>query len=100
MRKRRWFPIIIAALALGLGYGAYSLFIHSGIDSLTVSELLTQVESLHGQQVSVEGKVAPGSIDWDNEAKVMRFVLTDDKQSLLAVYKGIVPITLNRGLIW
>ena len=84
-------------LALGLGYGAYSLFIHSGIDAITVSELMTRVESLHGQQVSVEGKIAPGSVDWDNEARVMRFVLTDDKQSLPAVYQGIVPDNFKPG---
>jgi cytochrome c-type biogenesis protein CcmE len=97
VRKKKWFPIIVVALALGLGYGAYSLFIHSGIDSITVSELMTQVESLHGQRVSVEGKIAPGSVDWDNEAKVMRFVLTDDKQSLSAIYRGIVPDNFKPG---
>lgn len=88
---------MVVALALGLSYGAYSLFIHSGAETVTVSELMTQAESLNGQRVSVEGKVAPGSIDWDGAAGVMRFVLTDDKQDLPAIYKGVVPDNFRPG---
>jgi cytochrome c-type biogenesis protein CcmE len=79
------------ALAVGLSYIAYSLFIHGGADYLTISELKSQRESLSDQKVSVGGKVAPGSIDWDNKAKSTRFALTDDRESLTVVYEGIMP---------
>lgn len=82
---------------MGLGYVAYSLFIHSGADYLTVSKLKSQAESLYGQQVRVEGRIAPGSIDWDNEANVIRFALTDDKESLTVVYQGVVPDNFKPG---
>ncbi len=84
-------------LALGLSYLGYSLFIHSGVDHLTVNELKAQAESLYGQQVRVGGRVAPGSIDWDDKSGVMRFVLTDDRESLAIVYGGIVPDNFKPG---
>ena len=82
---------------MGLSYVAYSLFIHSRADSITVGELKSQVESLPDQQVRVEGKIVPGSINWDDEAKVMRFVLADDRESLAIVYEGIVPDNFKPG---
>ncbi len=83
-------------LATGLSYAGYFLFAHSGTDSLTVSELISQ-ERFRNQQVSVEGKVVSGSINWDDKTKVMRFVLTDDRESLVIVYEGIVPDNFKPG---
>ena len=98
MRKRkRWLLVIAVVLAAGLSYAAYSLVIHTGADYLAVSELISQAESLHGQQLRVEGKIVPGSIDWDDKSKVMRFALTDDRESLTIVYKGIVPDGFRPG---
>ena len=97
MRRRKWLLVVAVVLAVGLGYVAYTLFIHSGADYLTVSELKSQVESLHDQQVRVGGKVAPGSINWDDKAQVMSFVLADDRESLAVVYEGIVPDNFKPG---
>jgi cytochrome c-type biogenesis protein CcmE len=88
----------VVGLVVGLGYAGYSLFIHTQADYLTVSELKSQAESLQDQQVKVGGKVALGSIDWDDRLKVMRFVLTDDKESLAVVYEGIVPDNFKPGV--
>ncbi len=95
--RRRWLLVIVVALAVGLSYVAYSLFFHSGVDYLTVSELKSQVGSLPGQQVRVGGKVVPGSIDWDDKVQVMKFALTDDRESLTVVYEGIVPDNFKPG---
>ena len=98
MRKKgRWLLVAAVVLAVGLSYVAYSLFIHSGADYLTVSELKSQAESLYSQQVKVGGKVAPGSINWDDKTKEIRFALTDDKESLIIVYKGVVPDNFKPG---
>lgn len=88
---------MMIVIAVGIGYTAYLLFSHKEADSLTVSDLKAQTESLQGQQLRVEGKVAPGSVDWDTETRVIRFVLTDDKDSLHIVYKGIVPDDFKPG---
>ena len=82
---------------MGVSYASYWLFSHNGADSLTVSELRSQAESLYDQQLRVEGKVVPGSIDWDDKAQVVRFVLTDNKGSLSVVYRGIVPDNFKPG---
>ncbi len=82
---------------MGLSYATYSLFIHSGADYLTVSELKLQAESLHGQQVRVEGKIVSGSINWNDETQVVRFALTDDRETLAIVYEGIVPDSFKPG---
>ncbi len=98
MRKRgRWLLVAAVVLAVGLSYVAYSLFIHSGADYLTVSEFRSQADSLYSQPVRVGGRVAPGSIDWDDKAQVMKFTLTDDKESLAIVYEGIVPDNFKPG---
>ncbi len=98
MRKRRkWLLVLAAVLTAGLGYTTYSLFVHTGADYLTVSELKSRAESLYDQQVRVGGKVVPGSINWDDKAKVMRFALTDDRESLTVVYEGIVPDNFKPG---
>lgn len=97
MRKRRWFLVLVVVLVLGLGYAGYSLFIHTQADYLPVSEMMSQAESLQDQRVRVGGKVAPGSIEWDDRAKVMRFALTDGGESLTVVYEGIVPDSFKPG---
>ena len=97
MRRKAWFIIAVLVLVVGVGYAAYLLFSHKGADSLTVSELRSQAEFLDDQQIRVEGKVTPGSIDWDDKTRVIRFVLTDDKESLRIVYRGIVPDDFRPG---
>ncbi len=97
MRRKRWLLLVAVVLVVGLGYVAYSLFVHGGDDSLTVSKLKSQTESIYDQQVSVAGKVVLGSINWDEKGKVIRFVLTDDRESLAIVYKGIVPDDFKPG---
>ncbi len=77
---------------------AYAVFIHSEADYFTVSGLKSQGDTLDSQQVRVRGKVVPGSIDWDGETKVLRFVLADEKNSLNIVYKGIVPDSFKPGV--
>ncbi len=78
-------------LAAALGFTAYSLFNHTQSDYLTVSQAKSQVASLENQTVRVRGNVVPESIDWDAGAKVMRFALSDGRDSLAVVYKGMVP---------
>ena len=84
-------------LVVGVAYAAFLFFGHQGADSLTVSEVSLQAESLHDQQVRVEGRVVPGSVEWDDKTQVIRFVLTDDRESLAIVYEGIVPDSFKPG---
>jgi len=96
--RKRWLLVAAVVVAVGLGYFAYSRMTQSRPDNLTVSELKTQVASLNDQHLIVEGKVAPGSINWDDQAKVIRFTLTDDRERLTVVYQGVVPDYFEPGV--
>ncbi len=96
-KKRKWVPVMAIALAVVLSYTIFSLVSHSGIDNLTVSEFMLQADSFSNKQVRVEGKIAPGSIDWDDNSKTMQFVLTDGGENLSVVYKGIVSDNFKPG---
>ncbi|MFC1958477.1 cytochrome c maturation protein CcmE [Chloroflexota bacterium] len=97
MRKRRWLLFAAVVIALGLGYTAYALLINSATDNLTVSELRSQTASLYSQSVRIEGSVVPGSINWDDKTEEIRFTLTDNKESLIIVYTGVVPDSFKPG---
>ena len=96
-KRRKWLLVLAAVLAAGLGYTTYSLFVHTGTDYLTVSDLKSQAEFLYGQSVRAEGKVAPGSIEWDSGSQTLRFVLADDGESLGVVFQGIAPDEFKPG---
>jgi cytochrome c-type biogenesis protein CcmE len=56
----------------------------------TVAELSQMGEKAYGQRVRVGGDVAAGSIEHVN--KEVRFVLTQENQTLKVVYSGIDPL--------
>lgn len=95
--RKRWLPIVVIVLLLGLGYGAYSLFIHSGTDYIPVGKFMQRAESMRGQIVSVGGEVAPGSINWDSQLRIMKFTLTDGRERLAVAYQGLVPDDFKPG---
>lgn len=95
--RKVWFIIAGVIIVAGIGSGAFLFLGHQGAGSLTVSELRSQAESLQDSPLTVEGKVTPGSVDWDEGAQVIRFVLTDGKESLRITYQGIMPDGFKPG---
>lgn len=93
MKKRFLIGGIISFLALAyLGFSFASSFTYY----LTPSELKTQ-DSIYGKKVRVNGKVAPESITWDAKDLILKFHITDDRESLPVIYKGVVPDTFKVG---
>ncbi|MBI4188873.1 MAG: cytochrome c maturation protein CcmE [Chloroflexi bacterium] len=97
MSRKKVRLIIMSVLAIGVVYLGYSLFVHSGNEFLTVTEFKAKAASLSNQTVRVGGKIANGSINWDNAEQVIRFALTDDKERLNIAYKGVVPDDFKPG---
>ena len=97
MRKKTWFILAIIVLVAVVGYFSYLFLGHSGTDSLTVSEFKSKAESFGGQQLMIEGRVAPGSVDWNDQTRMIRFALTDDRESLDIIYNGIAPDNFKPG---
>lgn len=96
-KRTKWLSAFIAVLVIGLGFAAYSLFFHSGDESLTVSEFRAQAASLASQQVQVGGTVVPGSVEWNNATSRLRFTLADDKERLIVMYTGVIPDDFKPG---
>ena len=97
MRKRTWFILAVIILVAVAGYTSYLFFSHSGADFLTVSEFKSKAEFLDNQQFRIEGRVAPGSVDWNDKTRVIRFALTDDRESLNIIYNGTAPENFKPG---
>ena len=94
-KRRKWLLATGGVTALGLIILISSMLTHSGSEYLNVSEVNSQATP--GQQLKVEGTVMPGSVNWDAEAQVTRFFLTDTQESLSVVYRGIVPDYFKPG---
>lgn len=96
---KRWVWLIIALIIAGLvvGHPAYLSLFTWGANALTVSEFYGEGETVYDQRMRVEGTVAAGSVNWDGEAGVLRFSLTDGRRELDIYYQGIVPDTFRPG---
>ena len=95
--KKKKFLIGGIIICFALGYLAYIGFGSSATYYLTVSELGEQGDSIYGQNLRVNGRVALGSIDRDSENLMLRFTLADEEKSLPVTYKGIVPDAFKAG---
>ncbi len=94
-KKRKWLLASGGVTVFGIIFLFSSIFIHSGSEYLTISQVNLQAAS--GQKLKAEGTVMPGSVDWDSEAQVTRFFLTDSRESLSVVYRGLVPDYFRPG---
>lgn len=93
MWKRKKYFIGGFLIFAAIGALAFNAFWGSSVYYYTVSELLSQKDSLSGYNVRVNGKVMVGSIEesWDSQGQVFRFTIADGENSLPVVYRGTVP---------
>jgi len=64
---------------------------------ITASELKTKGTSLNSDGLRLGGRVIDGSISWDSKTTELKFVLTDSKDQVQVIYRGIVPDTFKGG---
>ena len=100
MKKKKWFLLAGAILGAALIFALISFFvIHSGAGIMDVRDFKAQAKSLQGQQLSVRGHVAPGSVNWDEKTQVVTFTLADDGGSLDITYRGSLPNNFKPGAV-
>ncbi len=97
MKRWAWLIIAVIITALVVGHPLYLSLFTWGANALTVSEFYGQAETVYDQLQRVEGTVATGSVNWDDETRVLRFSLTDGSRELDIYYQGIVPDTFRPG---
>lgn len=95
MKRRFLIGGIIVFLAIA--YLGYISFKGSATYYYMVGELIEQGSSIYGENVRVNGQVAPGSVEQEAQGTILRFTITDGEASLPVVYQGVVPDTFKVG---
>ncbi len=98
LRKKR-FLIGGIIIFLAIGYLGYTGFQGSATYYYTASELIEHESSIYGENVRVNGQVAPGSVEQEAQGTILRFTIVDveGEESLPVVYQGVVPDTFKVG---
>ncbi len=91
---------ILIAVAVFVAVGAWLAY--SGARSsmayyVTVGELLDRAESIKNADIRMSGKVAAGSVSWDQVSGNLEFLATDGTRSLPVRYRGVVPDAFKPG---
>ncbi len=99
MLRKKKFLIGGIILLLAAGYLGYTGFMSGATYYYEVDELLAQGYSVNGENVRVNGQVAPGSVEQEAQGRILRFTMVDieGKGSLPVVYQGVVPDTFQVG---
>ena len=99
MLRKKKFLIGGIIIFLAIGYLGYMGFQSSATYYYEVNELLQQGSSVYGENVRVNGQVAPGSVEQEAQGRILRFTMTDieGKESLPVFYQGVVPDTFKVG---
>ncbi|MDO8671547.1 MAG: cytochrome c maturation protein CcmE [Dehalococcoidia bacterium] len=90
MRQKKF---IFAGVVIGLAiaYLIFSALQGTTMYYLTVSEIKARGEVAYTEPVRLGGRVLDGTIDFDRNSRVLKFTVTDGKESLPVVYSGVVP---------
>jgi cytochrome c-type biogenesis protein CcmE len=83
--------LIVAVLALALGYLVFAAFPGSTRYYVTVSEFLADDGNLDGRSIRVVGKLVPESFERVSGTTQANFVMMDGGQVLDATYDGVLP---------
>jgi cytochrome c-type biogenesis protein CcmE len=99
VRRRLPLRLLIPAVLL-LAAAAWALAATQGLQRGTVyyytpSEL--SARAAPGGVIRVGGQVRPGSVHWDAEAGVLRFMLADSKAAIPVVNRGAPPQLFRAG---
>ena len=97
MLKKKRFLIGGIIVFLAIGYLSFMGFQSSATYYYEVGELLEQGSLIYGENVRVNGQVAPGSVEQESQGRILRFTMIDieGEESLPVVFQGIAPDTFK-----
>lgn len=90
MRRKKY---LIGGIVLGLAMAAlvFNAFAKSSVYFYEVSEVLANQTDYSSKEIRIGGKVAAAPITWDANSRLLKFTITDGKQTIPVEYKGVVP---------
>ncbi len=74
-----------------IGYLGFTAFQSASAYYLTVSELTAKGADAYDKNLRVNGKLVPTSFERDAGGTLVHFSLTDDTDTINAVYDGVLP---------
>ncbi len=86
-------------IAVAIIYLVYSGIQETALYYLTVSEFKGEAFSstYGGESIRVNGSVLDGSIQWNSQEGILRFVISDGENELPVTYRGVAPDTFKSG---
>ncbi|MDP2720236.1 MAG: cytochrome c maturation protein CcmE [Dehalococcoidia bacterium] len=97
MLKKKKFLISGLIVFLAIAYLGFVGFRSSATFYYTVSELQAKGDSVKGQNLRVNGLVAPGSVQTEEGGFVLKFTVTEGGKDIPVFYRGTVPDTFKAG---
>ena len=97
MLKKKRFLIGGIIVFLAIGYLGFMGFQSSATYYYEVSELVDLGGSIYGENVRVNGQVAPGSVEQEAGSLNLKFSIIEGRKSLPVVYEGVIPDTFKVG---
>lgn len=90
MRKKKY---LIGGIVIGLAMAAlvFNAFAKTSVYFYEVSEVLANQTDYASKEVRIGGKVAAAPITWDANSRLLKFTITDGKQTIPVEYNGVVP---------
>ncbi|PZN09102.1 MAG: cytochrome c biogenesis protein CcmE [Bacillota bacterium] len=95
MSTKKKLAIAIAVVLAGIAYLAVLGFQSAKTYYLSVDQTVAQAERLGDRFLRVNGKVSPGTIDWEAKTVTLRFVMQGEETSLPVLYRGVKPDLLR-----
>lgn len=80
---------VLAHLAYGVANSTFTNYY------VTVDEYAARPQAA---PMRVGGQIVPGSIQWDNSTRTMRFQISGDSAKLDVMYRGTVPDSFRDGV--
>ncbi len=96
-RKKKWI-LWTAGLILGVALAIVGFILYSHTSNyLSVDQFQPKSDTYYGRQVSLSGQVAPGSVNWDEKDRLMKFELMEGSTRVAVQYQGLVPENFKPG---
>ena len=85
--------VVIAAV----GYLILTGVKQTGMQYMTVTELAGLDRAPEAEGFRLDGKVAPGSVVYDQREPRLQFQMTDGKENIAVIYPGLMPDAFAAG---
>lgn len=91
--------LIVMSLVVmaAVGYLILTGVKQTGMQYMTVTELAGLDRAPEAEGFRLDGKVAPGSVVYDQREPRLQFQMTDGKENISVVYEGLMPDAFADG---